>query len=183
MSAYNLNLKGKSISLRKLRLSDDSSIFHNVSDRTITKGMGSFPYPFPMERVHKMIRRSLYNIRAGKGYALGIVPNDIGQVVGIVSIDITSRKNKCGSVAYWIGKDYRRKGYTSEAVRLMLSFGFKMLKLHRIEISHFSNNDASKGLIQKSGFRFEGIARKSVLKGKRWLDLCIYSMLQNEFKA
>ena len=68
-------------------------------------------------------------------------------------------KSRCAEIDYWLGKNYWRRGLATEAMRLVLKFGFKKLKLHRIHAHTFEKNIASRKVLEKCGFKIEGIMR------------------------
>lgn len=70
-----------------------------------------------------------------------------------------------------------------EAIRLILRFGFKKLKLNRIYAKTISQNIASWKLLESCGLVREGTLRKSLFERGRWNDLLMYSILKEEYKS
>lgn len=70
-----------------------------------------------------------------------------------------------------------------EAIRLILNFGFKRLRLMRIHAKVMHPNIRSAKLLEKCGFHFEGRLRKAKLVRRHWIDDLIYSMLRSEFRV
>jgi len=70
----------------------------------------------------------------------------------------------------------------TEAVKLILEFIFKKLKLHRIEVTIHPENIRSQKLIERVGGKYEGYMREGVnLKGK-FVDAKLYGILENDIK-
>lgn len=67
-------------------------------------------------------------------------------------------------------KAYNGRGYTTEAVRLVVDYAFQVLKLHRIEAGVMPRNTRSIRVLEKSGFEKEGLSRKNVLINGKWED-------------
>ena len=86
-----------------------------------------------------------------------------------------------GSLGYWMGERYAGRGYMKEALRLMLSFAFDRLHLHRIEAACLPNNDASRHLLTHCGFREEGYARKYLCIDGKWQDHVLFGLLREEW--
>lgn len=89
-------------------------------------------------------------------------------------------------IGYWIGKDFTRQGYMQEAVRAMLDYGFNQMKLHRIEICTDSENLASRRIPEKLGFTLEATLREERrhhLNPDRYIDFCIYGLLEREHRG
>jgi RimJ/RimL family protein N-acetyltransferase len=79
--------------------------------------------------------------------------------------------------------EYLSKGYGSEAVSLLLKFGFEELKLNRIELEVFVDNERAVKSYKKNGFVEEGIKRQAgFVQGKR-KDIMMMSILKSEFDA
>lgn len=83
---------------------------------------------------------------------------------------------------YWLGRKYHGQGYGSEALEAVIDFAFKRLKLRRLEAEVFRGNPSSGRLLEKYGFREEGLkrkARRSKADGKI-KDEYIYGLLREE---
>ena len=101
-------------------------------------------------------------------------------MIGLMNIDYN---NKNAEIGYWLGKKYWRKGIMKEAIKLILNFGFKKLKLVRVYARIMHPNIFSAKLLEKSGFQCEGRTRKTTLRRGKWMDDLVYSILSNEFKT
>lgn len=75
----------------------------------------------------------------------------------------------------------RGQGYISEALPVILHYGFNDMKLHRIEALIADDNTPSKKLLLKNHFRFEGIMREDYVENDVNCDSHCYSLLQSEF--
>jgi RimJ/RimL family protein N-acetyltransferase len=86
----------------------------------------------------------------------------------------------------WLGigigdRRFWGQGYGTEAVRLILKYGFGELNLYRISLNVFDYNGRAIGSYQKAGFKIEGRARSAVKRdGKRW-DLVFMGILGSEW--
>jgi ribosomal-protein-alanine N-acetyltransferase len=67
-------------------------------------------------------------------------------------------------IGYWIGEPYWGLGFATKAVNLLVDYGFDQLGLVRIYTGVFDYNKASQRVLEKAGFKLEGIFEKSVLK-------------------
>ena len=90
--------------------------------------------------------------------------------------------NKNAEIGYWLGKKYWGKKIMKEAIKLILNFGFKKLKLVRIFARVMHPNISSIKLLEKSSFQYEGRMRKAIFKNDKWMDILRYSILDSEFK-
>lgn len=84
-------------------------------------------------------------------------------------------------VYYSIFKEHWNKGYGTEALRAIIAFGFKVLKLHRIFAGCDVENKASKSIMEKVGMRFETFWRKDRKRNGMWTDGFGFSILEEDF--
>jgi [ribosomal protein S5]-alanine N-acetyltransferase len=84
-------------------------------------------------------------------------------------------------LGFALSKPYWRQGYMSEAVVAALGHGFGTLGLHRIEAICLAENAASRGLLEKAGFEFEGTARQAYLQAGVRKDLSRYAVLRRDW--
>ena len=66
------------------------------------------------------------------------------------------------------------------AVKALIPFVFRTLGLHRIEAACLTENEASKSLLARSGFRQEGVARRYLLINGVWADHLLFALLEDE---
>ena len=79
-------------------------------------------------------------------------------------------------------KNYWNKGYGTEAGRLLLDYGFKKLKLHRIDLDVYSYNPRAIKVYKRLGFKVEGRKREYTKLGNKYYDAVCMSVLDREWK-
>jgi len=90
-------------------------------------------------------------------------------------------------IGYVLNKKYHRKGYATEAVLCLLKKGFGEMGLHRIVAKCHPDNSASWRLLERCGFRREGMEIKNIffrwddLGNPIWQDSLCYALLKEEF--
>lgn len=77
--------------------------------------------------------------------------------------------------------EHQKEGYGTEALRQIINYGFKQLRLHRIYGRTFSFNEGSKKLMEKLGMEYEGKHRKEEFKNGEYQDVEYYSILEQEW--
>jgi ribosomal-protein-alanine N-acetyltransferase len=85
------------------------------------------------------------------------------------------------SLGYWIGEPYARRGYMYDAIQTALPFVFHTLALHRLEAACLAENVASIKLLEKCGFKREGLARDYLRINGAWRDHLLFSLLEGEY--
>jgi ribosomal-protein-alanine N-acetyltransferase len=85
---------------------------------------------------------------------------------------------------YWLGyilhPYHRNKGYTTEAVRLLVGFLFQSTDTVRVQAECNPENHASVQVLKKAGFTYEGLKRKAIFIQGRYMDSAMYSILRDE---
>ncbi|MBT6009043.1 MAG: GNAT family N-acetyltransferase [Rhodobacterales bacterium] len=112
---------------------------------------------------------------------LFIIRRNDNQLVGAITLDNIRRgPSQSGTLGYWIGQDFARLGYMSEAVKAVVAYSFSKIDLSRIEAATLPNNSASRGLLEKSGFKYEGVAQSYLQISGRWRSHVLYANLRND---
>jgi ribosomal-protein-alanine N-acetyltransferase len=117
----------------------------------------------------------------GGAYPFFIFREEDGALVGGVTLsNIRRGVAETGTLGYWIGQPYVRRGYGSAAVRAMCAFAFDRLKLHRVEAACLPSNAGSRGVLTNSGFELEGQARAYLKINGVWRDHLLFGLVRDE---
>lgn len=87
---------------------------------------------------------------------------------------------QAANLGYWIGVRHAGQGYMTEAVRTLLPFAFERLRLHRVEAACLAHNVASIHVLEKTGFKREGLARKYLKIDGVWQDHLLYAVTEDD---
>jgi ribosomal-protein-alanine N-acetyltransferase len=101
-------------------------------------------------------------------------------VGGLTLANIRRGVAQAGSIGYWIGAPYARSGYMTAALRALIPYSFGTLRLHRLEAACIPGNQASVGLLEKTGFQHEGYARGYLCINGVWQDHLLYARLTDD---
>jgi len=86
-----------------------------------------------------------------------------------------------GEVSIYLGEgEWQGKGYATDALQLLLKYGFEELRLHRIYAIIFEYNEASVKFFEKNGFEFEGRHREARFWDGKFHDELVYGVLESE---
>lgn len=175
-----LALEGERIRLRRLRDTDAANIHENVKDASVVRWTLRIPHPYPPGEALAFIRSSRYRWREGSCYAFAIVSKGTGRAIGIISLMDLDPEHRTAELGYWLGERYWGQGIATEAVSLVLRVAFDVLGLHRVEANVFTENGASCRVLEKNGFRKEGVRRKARYRFGEWHDEVRYGLLGEE---
>ncbi len=124
---------------------DDYEIAYNVAP------YGTFPHPYTRADAVSFIQSSRRAELNRTGYHFGIHASDTNEFIGaagVLSID----EDVCCAIGFWIGKEHRGKGYSKEAVSLLLYFSFDYLDAREVLARTFAFNGISIKLLTGMGF-------------------------------
>jgi len=85
-------------------------------------------------------------------------------------------------IGYVLVPNERRKGYCSEAAQMMVDYLFLSKDIVRIQAHTDVRNIGSQKILEKTGFKKEGIVRKGTFVRGEWTDACLFSILREEWK-
>ena len=104
-------------------------------------------------------------------------------LVGNIGLFDVRTKDREATLGIALGREYIGRGYGTDAVRVIVDYGFREMGLHRIQLSVAPYNPAGMRAYEKAGFVEEGRHRESVLHDGRWYDEVLMSILDREWAA
>jgi ribosomal-protein-alanine N-acetyltransferase len=129
----------------------------------------------------RRLRRYAEDLRGDLAYAFLIFRSEDNAMIGGLTLaNIRRGVAQTGSIGYWIGQPFARKGYMTAALRALVPFCFGTLRLHRLEAACIPANTASIRLLEKTGFEREGYARSYLCINGKWQDHLLYAQLPSE---
>jgi RimJ/RimL family protein N-acetyltransferase len=105
------------------------------------------------------------------------------KLIGNCSIDV-DWKNRVGNCGIMIGEiENQGKGYGTEAMQLLVDYGFKTLNLNRIQLETYDFNKRAFQSYKKVGFKEEGIRREAIFKKGEYHDVIMMGILKEEWQS
>jgi ribosomal-protein-alanine N-acetyltransferase len=119
-----------------------------------------------------------HDLERGLAYPFLVFRQEDGALAGGITLSNVRRGvAQMGTVGYWIGQPYARRGHTVAAVNAVTRFAFQRLGLHRVEAACIPTNEASRGVLAKAGFRQEGMARAYLRINGIWRDHLLFGLV------
>ena len=129
----------------------------------------------------RRLRRYAEDLRNDLAYAFLIFRSEDDALVGGLTLaNIRRGVAQAGSIGYWTGAPFARKGHMTAAMRALVPFCFGTLRLHRLEAACIPGNTASVRLLEKTGFQREGYARNYLCINGVWQDHLLYARLKDD---
>ncbi|MEC9199612.1 MAG: GNAT family protein [Pseudomonadota bacterium] len=117
----------------------------------------------------------------GQGTALPLfmVRRDDDMLLGALTLDNIRRgPAQMGTIGYWIGQPFARSGYMTEAIQAVVHHAFSKMDLSRVEAACLPENAPSRGVLEKCGFKYEGVAQSYLQIDGRWRNHVLYAALR-----
>ena len=175
-------LRGKRVTLGPIKREYIESFLKWFNDPEITQNL--FVYR-PMTRMaEEEWMENLKNPQDTIRFSI-VIPNEDGseKLIGNCGIHNIDRKNRGGEVGIVIGeKEYQNKGYGTEAMELLIEYGFSTVNLNRIELFTYDFNIGALKSYKKVGFVEEGRKRQFIWINGSYHDAIMMSILAEEWK-
>lgn len=119
--------------------------------------------------------------RAGTAIPFFLERSVDGALLGAITIDNIRRgPAQMATIGYWIGAPHARQGYMAEAIGAITRHAFTAMDLSRIEAACLPDNAASRGVLERSGFKYEGVAQSFLQINGRWRTHVLYANLRHD---
>lgn len=178
-----MKLVGQQIYLRFYKTSDASELanLHTRNREFFQRVSPLLSEDFYTEERQKIrIEQALKKTDEGHLYAFGIFLKATDILIGDISLTQIARGDlQSCYTGFTLDKEYNGKGYTTEALQLIVDFAFRELKLHRIEAGAMPDNIASIRVLEKAGFIKEGIAKENLKINGKWTDHQILGIINS----
>ncbi len=121
------------------------------------------------------------SISGGTALPLFLFRRAGGHLLGAITLDNIRRgPAQAGTLGYWIGAPFARQGFMREAIEAVVHYAFQTLDLSRVEAACLPENVASRGVLEKSGFKYEGVAQSYLQINGRWRNHVLYANLRGD---
>ena len=177
-----MKIESKRLILRNWEDADVEDIVDGLNNIEVAKWMASVPYPYTENDARNFIERAKNNDENVK-IALAIVLKENDKVIGGTEIRNINKKDGTAGGGIWLDEKYQKNGYGTEAFSARNKYCFDILGLRRIENGYFPNNEKSRKMQIKLGYKDEGIRRKKFLclATNEYVDECVTGLLKEEF--
>ena len=161
------------ITLRPWTIEDKAQLAKIANNKNIAKNLTNyFPHPYVEKDAEEYIQfcesydpLTIFAIDL-KGVAIGSIGFKLQEDIFIKNLEL----------GYWLGEAYWGKGYMTEAIRLIVAYGFKTFDIQRIYARPFGTNLGSQNVLLKNGFIEEAHFKNTIFKDGVFLDEIVYGI-------
>jgi RimJ/RimL family protein N-acetyltransferase len=176
-----IQLKTARLRLRSLERSDIPSIQKAASFREISDTMISVPHPYPEGEAERYFERQQNEQKKGRAFCFVMEKKQDGAFCGIIELRAVENDHSLGELSFWLAVESWGQGYMSEGLGIILQFAFETLKLNRLYAFHMERNPATGRVLEKNGFRQEGMLRERVIKWGKFEDVALCAILKMDW--
>lgn len=165
---------------------DDAEEFFNLimeSKSYLKKWLGWVDHTKTVEDTTQFIKSGHTELIENGGYPTSFAIIYKGKIAGTIGFNEIDKTNKKGFIGYWLGEKFQGKGIMSRAFKSVVDYGFKELKLNRIQVNVAVDNHKSRAIPERFGFKKEGMIRQAEWLYDHYVDHIIYGLLAREWKS
>jgi RimJ/RimL family protein N-acetyltransferase len=172
------DLESSRVRLRKWTYHDLPCVAEAATDPEIPRGT-TVPAEYSDEAGRAWIERQWSRQTTGQGLSLAVVDAEIGAAVGLVYLGLRKPEGHC-ELGYWLIPSARGRGLGTEAVRVSSRWVLRETDVYRLYAHVVPNNSASLALMEKCGFKREGVLRSYLRYPDVVFDVVSFSLLSDD---
>lgn len=172
-------LETKGFLLRKLEVTDAPKLFDYFSRKEVVEYYDVEVLTSQQQAV-ELIEGLLYRYNARKQIRWGIILKDKDEIIGTCGFHSIEMEHLKAEIGYELHPDYWGRGIMTEVIQTIVDYGFKHMDLNRIEAFYHPLNYASRRVLEKNGFQYEGVLRERFHINGKFVDAAIASILKKE---
>jgi RimJ/RimL family protein N-acetyltransferase len=176
-----LPIETERLLLRGFTLDDIDDMIELVSHPSVARVSSEIEASVAGVEKYINMQYSLQPFELNKCFELAIELKEKNKLIGFIGL--IRKDHKQGEIGWALSVDYRGNGYATEAARALISYGFEKLDLHRIFADTSNINVPSWKMMERLGMRREGHYRESEFRDDQWIDVLVYAILADEWRA
>jgi [ribosomal protein S5]-alanine N-acetyltransferase len=165
--------------LTELQSNDISRIVNYAANRNISEYTLNLPYPYSEKDAVYWINLSNQGLKNGTHYIYAIRLKNSNEFIGGIGLTVEQRFSRA-EIGYWVAEPFWNNGYTTEATKSIIEFGFDKLALNKLTSSHLEKNPASGKVMIKCGMTKEGELKEHVCKNGAFHTLIVYGLTKTD---
>lgn len=170
-------LESERLLLRKLNMTDSQEVQSIRSDERVMRYMDSERHQ-TLQFSENFISENLKIYDQHNGMFWALVEKSSGKFIGDFAFWKIDKKNSRAEIGYTLKPEFWGQAYMKEAMIRILHFGFNELNLHSFEANINPENENSRRLLKKLGFKKEAYFRENYYFNGKFLDSEIYCLLK-----
>ncbi len=175
-------LETERLILDRIRPDDIPNIVAYADNKKITDNTRTMPHPYFEEDAISWINMANQGFRDKNQYIFAMRNAVDDAFMGGIGLTIDLEHNRA-ELGYWLAEPFWNMGYTSEAVKVMLQFGFKELNLNKVFAGYIEANGASGKIMIKNGMVKEAELKDHDIKNGKYITLIQYGLTKTDYES
>ena len=173
-----MNLIGKKILLRELRIGDMLVLNNLINDNEISNNVVGWSKPVTMEEQNNWFK----NLNKDNNIRYAICDlKDENNAIGTVIVSKIDWKNRSCSIDVKILTEKQGSGYGNESIVIILNYIFNELNMNRVFVNILDYNNSSIKMFEKNDFLLEGVQKQAIYKNGEYHSLLLYALLKEDY--
>lgn len=173
-------LETRRLILREISIDDAEDMYEFARLPSVGPNAGWEPH-YSLSETKAIIKQMIGKKRFAQPGTYAVILKEENKMIGTAELHTYTRNHKA-ELGYTISPYYKNNGYATEAAKVVIKWGFEVLRLKRIECTTFPKNISSIRVCEKLGLRYEGLRKKGYLLYDGSIhDLECYALTDDEY--
>ena len=159
---------------------DVVDIQHYAADRAVADTMISVPHPYPAGEAARYVEQHSADMTRKCSFTFVLRERESENFAGIIELRAIDKEHAQGELSFWLARPAWDQGYMQEALPVVVAFAFDRVGLNRLYAYHMLRNPGSGRILEKTGFRQEGLLRQRVRKWGVFEDVALWALLRDD---
>jgi ribosomal-protein-alanine N-acetyltransferase len=173
-------LKTNRLILNAFTQADVPQVTAICSKKAIADTTAHIPHPYTEKIANEWIHTHALSFNKKSSVTYAIRGKQALDLIGCMSLVIDPVSDR-GELGYWIREAAWNKGYCTEAAQVIIPFGFNTLQFNKLKAEHLIRNPASGKVLQKLGFKKEGVLKEHFKKWGIYEHIAVYGLCRSDY--
>jgi len=164
------------LKLNQPNIDDLERVSEILNNEVYSKNTLNIPYPYTRSNAEFWLQLAKDGFENQNHFIFAIRLKENDEIIGGIDLAVNKRFNNA-ELGYWLDEKYWNKGFTTEAVKSIINFGFETLKLKKIFATYFDFNTSSGKVLEKSGMKKEGVLECHTYKNGEYQNHILYAII------
>lgn len=173
-------LKTERLVLRQITEQDSMDMMEYFSDPEVMKYYGLQPFHSKQEALDEVEwYTNIFQTNIGIRWGITLAGQD--KLIGSCGFHNRDKRHHRTDIGYELAREYWNKGIMAEAIKAVVTYGYTNYEINRVQALVEPENMASRRLLEKVGFKEEGLLYEYEFSNGKYDDLIMYSLLKKNF--
>lgn len=165
-------------------LSDKAALLEHLTTRDVYNTTLNIPFPYTGDDADWWLNRQMETLRNQTRPTTFALREESGKLIGSIGAEgVRPGLSHKAEIGYWLAKPFWGRGIMTVTVGAFVNYALTELEMVRLTAHVFEANVASARVLEKNGFKLEGMLRKHFIKDGQFIDARLYALLKEEFSS